>query len=173
LNPSAADLSLWAELTWKYLRAVPFAIQAFGDRSVIILDTNVVSEIMASSPSDATLAWIAKTRTADELFITTITVAEILYGVKLLPPGKRRDKLSFEAEAAFREDFGSRILEFDEMAARQFAQIASSRRKAGRPMAEFDAQIAAIAYVHGAVLATRNIVDFEECGIRLVNPWVD
>jgi predicted nucleic acid-binding protein len=128
---------------------------------------------MASSPSDATLEWIAKTRTADELFITTITVAEILYGVELLPPGKRRDKLNSEAEATFREDFGGRFLEFDEMAARQFAQIASSRRKAGRPIAELDAQIAAIAHVHGAVLATRNTGDFKGCGIRLANPWVD
>ena len=169
----AADLSLWAELTCKYRRAVPFAILAFGDGSVTILDTNVVSEIMASSPSEATLAWIAKTRTADELFITTITIAEIFYGVELLPPGKRRDKLKAEAEATFRQDFAGRFLEFDELAARQFALIASSRRKAGRPIAEFDAQIAAIAHVHGAVLATRNTGDFEDCGIRLANPWVD
>ncbi len=140
---------------------------------MIILDTNVVSETMASSPSEATLAWVAKARTADELFITTITVAEILSGVELLPPGKRRDKLNSEAEATFRQDFGGRILEFDEMAARQFAHIASSRRRAGRPIAEFDAQIAAIARVHGALLATRNTGDFEDCGIRLANPWVD
>jgi toxin FitB len=140
---------------------------------VTIIDTNVISEIMASSPAEATLAWFAQARTADELFITTITVAEILYGVELLPPGKRRDKLNSEAEATFSEDFGGRILEFDEMAARQFAQIASSRRKAGRPIAEFDAQIAAIAHSHGAVLATRNTSDFEDCGIRLVNPWLD
>jgi hypothetical protein len=140
---------------------------------VTILDTNVVSEMMASSPSEATLAWIAKTRTADDLFVTTITIAEIFYGVELLPQGKRRDRLSSEAEATFGQDFAGRILEFDEIAARQFAQIASSRRKAGRPIAEFDAQIAAIAHVHGAVLATRNTGDFEGCWIRLVNPWVD
>jgi hypothetical protein len=140
---------------------------------VIIIDTNVVSEIMASSPSEATLVWFAKARTADELFVTTITVAEIFYGVELLPPGKRRDKLNSEAEATFSQDFGGRILVFDEMAARQFAQIASSRRKAGRPIAEFDAQIASIARSNDAVLATRNVADFEGCGIRLVNPWVD
>jgi toxin FitB len=173
LRPSAADLRGWAELTWKYRRADPFAIPASGDGSVTIIDTNVISEIMASSPSEATLAWFAQARTADELFITTITVAEILYGVELLPPGKRRDRLNSEAEATFGQDFGGRILEFDEMAARQFAQIASSRRKAGRPIAEFDAQIAAIAHVHGAILATRNTSDFEGCGIRVVNPWVD
>ncbi len=128
---------------------------------------------MASTPSNSVLAWIAKARAADELFITTITVAEILYGIELLPVGKRRDKLNFEAEATFTQDFGGRILGFDEVAARRFALLASSRRKTGRPIAEFDAQIAAIAHIHGAALATRNTADFEGCGIRLVNPWVD
>lgn len=152
---------------------VPSAIPASGDGSVTILDTNVLSEMMSSSPSNAPLAWIAKARMADKLFITTITVAEILYGVELLPPGRRRDKLNSEAEATFRLDFGGRILEFDEMAARQFAQIAATRRKAGRPIAEFDAQIAAIARVHGAIVATRNTDDFEGCDVQLINPWVD
>ena len=138
-----------------------------------VLDTNVVSEIMAGSPSAAAITWIERRRTADDLFVTTITVAEVLYGVELLAMGKRREKLNSEAEAMFAEDFAGRILGFDEVAARRFAQIASSRRKAGRPIAELDAQIAAIAYVHGAVLATRNTGDFEGCGIRLVNPWVD
>ena len=138
-----------------------------------ILDTNVVSEMMASSPSGAAIAWIAERRSADELFTTTISVAEILYGVELLPHGKRRDRLNSEAEAMFRQDLAGRILPFDEPSARAFAQIASSRRKSGRPIAEFDAQIAAIARVNGAVLATRNTGDFEGCGIPLVNPWVD
>jgi predicted nucleic acid-binding protein len=140
---------------------------------VTVLDTNVVSEIMASSPSGAALAWIKKRRAADDLFITTITIAEILYGIELLPAGKRREGLNSEAEAMFAQDFAGRILEFNEQAARHFARIASSRRKAGRPIAEFDAQIAAIAHVNEAVLATRNIADFEGCGIPLVNPWVD
>jgi hypothetical protein len=150
----------------------PSAIQGFGD-SVTILDTNVVSEIMANSPSGAVLAWMEKWRAADDLFTTTITVAEILYGIELLPVGKRRDKLNSEAEGMFAQDLGGRILQFDEQAARLFAQVASGRRKAGRPIAEFDAQIAAIARVHGASLATRNTSDFEGCGIRLANPWVD
>src|SRR5690348_2898730 len=128
---------------------------------------------MATSPSKAPLSWIASRRLGDELFITTITVAEILYGVELLPTGKRRDRLSVEAEAMFAENFSSRILSFDEQAARMFAKIASSRRKLGRPIAELDAQIAAIAHVHEASLATRNTADFEGCGIPLVNPWVD
>ncbi|MBO0911686.1 MAG: type II toxin-antitoxin system VapC family toxin [Acidobacteria bacterium] len=138
-----------------------------------ILDTNVVSETMASSPSRAVLSWIARRRAADELFTTAITVAEILYGIELLPHGKKRNKLNSEAEAMFAEDFAGRILQFDEQAARVFAHIASSRRKSGRPIAAFDAQIAAIADVRGAAVATGNTGDFEGCGIRLVNPWVD
>lgn len=138
-----------------------------------VLDTNVVSEMMQSSPSLAVVAWLSKVRAADELFVTTITLAEILYGIELLPAGKRHDKLKADAEAMFTEDYSERILDFDERAARAFPQIASSRRKIGRPIAEFDAQIAAITYAHGAVLATRSTADFESCGIRVVNPWVD
>jgi len=140
---------------------------------VTILDTNVVSEVMATSPSHAVLAWLAKGRTADEFFITTITVAEILYGIELLPMGKRRDKLSADAEGMFEEDYEARILAFDEPSARAFATLAAARRNMGRPIAQLEAQIAAIASVHDATLATRNTADFEGCGIRLVNPWVD
>jgi predicted nucleic acid-binding protein len=147
-------------------------IREFGSL-VTILDTNVVSELMASSPAGAVLDWVEKLRTADELFLTAVTVAEILYGVELLPKGKRRDKLALDAEDMFAEDYSGRVLVFDEAAARAFAQIAVSRRRIGRPIAELDAQIAAIASVHDATLATRNTADFEGCGIRLVNPWVD
>jgi toxin FitB len=140
---------------------------------VTILDTNVLSEVMGTSPSEAALVWIARRQLADELFITSITVGEILYGIELLPAGKRRERLNAEAEAMFAQDFSGQILAFDEQAARAFAKIASSRRKIGRPIAEFDAQIAAIATLHGAALATRNTADFEGCGIRVVNPWVD
>ena len=138
-----------------------------------ILDTNVLSETMASAPSERVLAWISNRRHADNVFITTITVAEILYGIEILAPGKRRDKLSAQAEGMFAEDFLGHILTFDEQAARAFSQIAADRRRQGRPIAEMDAQIAAVARVHGALLATRNTADFEGCGIRLVNPWRD
>jgi predicted nucleic acid-binding protein len=139
---------------------------------VTILDTNVVSEVMSTFPSHAVLAWLAKGRTADEFFLTTITVAEILYGIALLPM-KRRDKLSADAEGMFEEDYEARILVFDEPSARAFATLAAARRNMGRPIPQLDAQIAAIASVHDATLATRNTADFEGCGIRLVNPWVD
>jgi predicted nucleic acid-binding protein len=140
---------------------------------VTILDTNVVSEVMATAPFEVALDWISNRRVVDQLFVTTITIAEVLYGIELLAPGKRRDRLSAEAEAMFAEDFAGKILVFDEHAARSFSQIAAQRRKHGRPIAEFDAQIAAIALVHGAVLATRNTPDFEGCGVQLINPWVD
>ena len=138
-----------------------------------ILDTNVLSEIMAASPSRAVLKWVNNQRLADKIVITSITVAEILYGVELLAAGKRRDKLKADAEAMFTEDFAGDILMFDEQAARSLSQIAASRRKQGRPIAEMDAQIAAITHVHSAILATRNTADFEGCGIRLANPWLD
>jgi len=103
------------------------------------------------------------------LFTTTISIAEILYGLELLPGGKLR----LSAEAMFARLFTGRVLIFDEAAARAFLSIAVERPLRGRPITMFDAQIAAIARVHGAALATRNSAAFEGCGIRLVNPWVD
>lgn len=133
----------------------------------------MLSETMASAPSERVVAWISNRRHANDFFITTITVAEILYGLEILAAGKRRDKLCAQAEGMFAEDFRGRILTFDEQAARAFAQVAADRRRQGRPIAELDAQIAAVARVHGATLATRNSTDFADCGIRLVNPWRD
>jgi hypothetical protein len=98
-------------------------------------------------------------------------MAEILFGIELLPKGKRRDTMLEEAEATFAEDFAGRILPFDEDAARAFPEIAIRRRAQGRPIADLDAQIAAIARSRDAILATRNTADFEGCGVRLVNPW--
>ena len=136
-----------------------------------ILDTNVLSETMAALPSRAVLDWIASRRGADSIYITTITVAEILYGIEILAPGKRKDKLSAQAEGMFAEDFAGHILSFDDPAARAFSQIAAERRRHGKPIAEMDAQIAAVARVHNAVLATRNTSDFEGCGVLLANPF--
>jgi toxin FitB len=140
---------------------------------VIILDTNVVSELMSPSASVAVETWASEQHSIEEFFLTTITVAEILYEIELLPTGKRRDRLASAAEAMFSEDFGGRVLTFDEEAARAFSKIAASRRTCGRPIAHFDAQIAGIALTRGATLATRNTGDFESCGIPLVNPWVE
>lgn len=135
-----------------------------------ILDTNVVSELMKSTPSAAVISWISA-QLANDLYTTTITVAEILYGIELLPKGKRRDQLLREADATFSEDFAGRILPFDEASARFFGAVAAGRRSQGRPIGTFDAQIAAITRVHGAIVATRDTGDFEGCGVRLINPW--
>ena len=137
---------------------------------MIILDTNVLSELMRPAPSVQVLRWLAK-HPPLRLFTTTITQAEILYGLELLPAGKRRAALESAVEAMFEEDFDGRILPFDSDAARVFPRIAAARRAAGRPTTQFDAQIAAIARSRGAVVATRNTGDFEHCGIAVLNPW--
>jgi toxin FitB len=135
-----------------------------------ILDTNVISELMRVAPTPAVLAWTGR-YAPEELFITTISMGEIWFGIELLPKSKRRESLAREAEAMFTKDFGARILSFDEQAARAFGLVFAARRLQGRPIAVADAQIAAIASTRGAVLATRNSGDFEGCGVRLINPW--
>ncbi len=137
---------------------------------MIVLDTNVLSEVMRPAPAAMVLRWLAA-QPASGLFTTTITQAEILYGIELMPRGKRRAALESAVDAMFAEDFADRILPFDSDAARVFPQIAGPRRALGRPIAQWDAQIAAIARSRGAALATRNTEDFEDCGIALLNPW--
>ena len=123
---------------------------------ITILDTNVVSEPMRPSPSSAVLAWLSRKPDGGHFFVTTISVAEILLGIELLPKGKRRDKMLAEAEATFAEDFAGRILPFDEDAARAFPEIAIRRRAQGRPIVDLDVQIAAIARSRDAILATQH-----------------
>lgn len=137
---------------------------------MIILDTNVLSEFMRPKPSPGVVAWVAK-QSATELFATSITEAEIFYGIELLPKGKRREGLLVAAEAMFAEDLGGRIFGFESDAARVFSKIAAHRRALGRPIRHADAQIAAIAQVRGAKLATRNVADFEDCGLDVLDPW--
>jgi toxin FitB len=137
---------------------------------MIILDTNVLSELMKPRPSAAVVAWVAS-QPAATLHTTSITQAEILHGLMLLPAGRRRRALEEAARAMFAEDFEDRILGFGSDAALPYAQIASDRRGAGRPISHFDAQIAAVARSTGAIVATRNIEDFDGCGVTVVNPW--
>ncbi len=136
---------------------------------MIILDTNVVSEMMRPKPEATVLKWLA-IQPAEDTHMTAITMAEILFGIELLPSGKRREALRTGAGRTFAV-FTSHILPFDERAAHAFSLISSSRRRLGRPISEFDAQIAAIALANDATLATRNVEDFEGCGVKLVNPW--
>jgi len=137
---------------------------------MIILDTNVLSELMRPKPSESVLAWIAKQPDA-ELFTTSITEAEIFYGIEVLPRGKRREHLTTAAEAVFTEDFSGRVYGFDSAAARAFSRIASGRRTSGRPISHTDAQIAAIARTKRARVATRDVKGFAQCGVDVVDPW--
>jgi predicted nucleic acid-binding protein len=137
---------------------------------MIVLDTNVLSELMRPQPARTVEAWVAA-QPAASLFTTAITQAEILYGVALLPAGRRRNGLGATVDAIFELDLAGRVLPFDSAAAREFAGVATTRRQAGRPMAQADAQIAAIVRSRGAALATRNRADFEGCGIRVIDPW--
>jgi toxin FitB len=137
---------------------------------MMVLDTNALSDGMKPSPSEKVMRWLALEEPSS-IFVTTITQAEILAGIEALPAGKRRQSLSAAARRLFDEYFHGRILAFDPEAARQFATISAIRKAAGRPISQFDAMIAAIVRVHRATLATRNVRDFEQCGIRLVNPW--
>ncbi len=136
-----------------------------------LLDTNVLSELLRATPAPAVLAWFAA-QPADSLFVSAITQAEMMLGARLLPLGKRRSALERALAAMFDEDFAGRILPFDAGAVAAYVDIVSERRSLGRPIAQFDAQIAAIARHAGATLATRNTADFERCGVALVDPWV-
>lgn len=137
---------------------------------MILLDTNILSELMRPAPEPAVERWLANQPVAS-VFISAITEAELRYGLALMPSGKRRSALVAEIEAMLGEDFSGRILHFDSAAAIAFAEIAAERRQAGRPITQADAQIAAIARSRGAALATRNVADFEGCGVEVINPW--
>jgi len=137
---------------------------------MILLDTNVVSELMKAAPAANVVGWITA-QPASGLYTTSITQAEILHGIMLLPSGKRRRNIEAAAQAMFAEEFEGRILGFGSDAALPYAVIAAERRRAGRPVSSFDAQIAAIAHTVGAVIATRNVADFSDCGVEVINPW--
>lgn len=137
---------------------------------MIILDTNVLSELLVPSPSIAVVGWLAA-QPVLSVFTTAVSEAEILYGLALLPEGRRRRDLEQAIRPIFDEDLHGRVLPFDRGAAEIYATLAADRRRAGRPVSQFDAQIAAIALSRGASLATRNVSDFDGIGLDIVNPW--
>lgn len=137
---------------------------------MIILDTNVISELMLRSPAPTVSAWLEMQSTGSA-FTTAVSLAEVLYGLRILPAGRRRQDLEDLATGIFYTDFGDRVLPFDEAAGDVYASISAYRRALGRPIGEFDAQIAAIALSQGASLATRNVRDFEHLDLDIVNPW--
>jgi predicted nucleic acid-binding protein len=137
---------------------------------MIVLDTNVISELLRPAPSATVEAWLAAQDGA-EVYFTAVGEAELRQGIALLPQGKRRASLSKAVEAMLEEDFRNRILPFDRAAARAYASITAERRAAGRPISQFDCQIAAIARSRQAAVATRNTADFSGCGIEVIDPW--
>ncbi len=137
---------------------------------MIVLDTNVLSEILRPAPDRHVMTWL-KGQPRASLFTTSITRGEILYGIRLLPEGRRRRDLWDAALAIFNEDLAEQVLTFDNESADAYAEIAAHRRVVGKPISQFDAMIAAMARSRGASLATRNAKDFDECGIAVVNPW--
>jgi predicted nucleic acid-binding protein len=137
---------------------------------MILIDTNVVSELMRPAPAPAVLAWFAD-RNAADLFLSAVSEAELRAGAAYLPAGRRREGLVAAIDAMVAEDFGGRVLPFDSAATKSYAVIAAARRAIGQPISEADCQIAAIAHAHGAVVATRNVADFRGCGVEIIDPW--
>lgn len=137
---------------------------------MILLDTNVVSELMKAAPHAGVRAWVDAQSRA-ELYTSTLTQAEILSGIAILPRGKRRDGLARAAQQVFEIEFAGRLLGLSSAAARAYADIVATRRAVGRPIDAVDALVAAVARAADARLATRNTADFERCGVRLVDPW--
>jgi len=136
---------------------------------MIIVDTNVVSELMKPSPAAQVIEWV-RARNGRELVTTSITLAEILYGIARLPDGRRKEVLRTTASEVFAA-FDDQVLPFDSSAAKHFAEVVGHRDELGLPIDGFDAQIASICRAHGAALATRNVKDFRQTDVQLIDPW--
>jgi toxin FitB len=137
---------------------------------MIVLDTNVLSELMRNQPTARVVSWVDE-RDASALAITAITVAELLCGVARLEDAARKTALAAAVDALVREDFAGRVWPFDVAAAAHYADLLAERKRQGRPVSTSDGQIAAICRARGATLATRNLRDFDATGIGVVNPW--
>ena len=137
---------------------------------MIILDTNVISELMRPTPDPAVVAWV-EGRSLASLYTTAVTEAELRYGVAILPAGRRRDGLQRALQSVLDVGFRGRLLGFDSAAAEAYAAIAAARRASGRPIAQLDGLIAGIALSRDAAVATRNVVDFEGCDLTVLDPW--
>jgi toxin FitB len=137
---------------------------------LIVLDTNVVSEVMRPAPDSAVLNWLNAQVVAD-LMLSSVVVSELLFGVARLPAGLRKRQLADTFASMLEQDFSGRILPFDLEAAILYGELAAACEAKGRPVDMADAQIAATCLAHGATLATRNLKHFEGLGLKLINPW--
>jgi predicted nucleic acid-binding protein len=136
---------------------------------MILLDTNVVSEAMKPAPNEAVRAWLDD-QAAETLFLSSVTIAELMFGIGALPDGKRKDRLT-EALAGVMELFADRVLPFDIDAARHYADLAVKARAAGRGFPTPDGYIAAIAAAKGFVVATRDTSAFDAANLEVIDPW--
>ena len=139
---------------------------------MIVIDTNVASEPLRPQPDERVTSWLAARRRED-LFITTVTVAEMLAGTAVVPNGRRKTGMADGFERLLRDLFQDRILAFDEPSARSYAKIFARMRASGRGITLFDCQIAAIAMLHGASIATRDVRPFIDAGVEVINPWTE
>ena len=137
---------------------------------MFLLDTNVLCALMMMQPPPEIAAWVCG-QSANLLFTASVCQAEVLAGLAIIPEGRHRAELEAAAQAMFAEDFEGRVLPFDTFAARDYAEMYAARRTAGRPAAALDLMIAAIARVNGAGVVTRNVADFANCGVSIINPW--
>jgi predicted nucleic acid-binding protein len=137
---------------------------------ILVLDTNVISELMRSSPDETVQQWAGELP-SDQVHTTAVTVAEVRLGIARLPAGRRRDLLQAAALDVF-DTFSDRVLPFDADAARRYADVVTEREQVGTPISGFDAQIAAICRAQRAILVTRNTSDFTGLGLHLINPWL-
>ena len=138
---------------------------------MIVLDTNVISEIARSTPFPSVLAW-ARRQNPEEVFTTAICEAELLFGIALMPAGRRRDALARALTITLTTILSGRVLPFDRAAAQAYAELAARRRRAGHTVGLADLQIAAIALARGAsAIATRNVAHFQDCGVPIIDPW--
>ena len=138
---------------------------------MIVLDTNVISEMMLPRPEPKVSAWLDM-QPEENLWTTSIVIAELVSGIDRMPAGRKQTALREAIEGMIAGDFRGQILQFDVPAARCYGRILATRQQMGRPITQMDALIAATSLANGATLATRNTSDFENCGVQLVNPWL-
>jgi toxin FitB len=136
---------------------------------MLILDTNILSEAMRPTPNDAFARWMQRESAGDH-YATAVSEAELMQGIQQLPDGRRKNDLGLAARRILALIDG-RILPFDRAAAVEFAEIVTSRRQLGRPIGILDAQIAAIARARSMAIATRDVADFADTGVTIINPW--
>lgn len=139
---------------------------------MILLDTNVISELIKPSPDPAVAAYVGRA-VPESVFTAAVCEAEIHYGLARLPAGRKRNDLIGRVTAFFTEAFSDRTLTFDSASAAIYGELRAAREAAGKPISVEDAMIAATARAYGAAVATRNVADFVGCGVEVINPWKD